>query len=88
MLSTAQSQLPAPNPPTPQELIADGLYKDLAKSCFPGRHRQARVLSPPHLALRTGGTLTSQGAPVRRCRSRFWQRTSARLPLGRAASQA
>ena len=41
MLSTAQSQLPAPNPPTPQELIADGLYKDLAKSCFPGRHRKA-----------------------------------------------
>ncbi|EOD17232.1 hypothetical protein EMIHUDRAFT_445249 [Emiliania huxleyi CCMP1516] len=23
---------------TPQELIADGLYKDLARSCFPGRH--------------------------------------------------
>ena len=39
-----------------QELIADGLYKDLARSCFPGRHHPARVLSPPHLALRTGGT--------------------------------
>ena len=25
--------------PTPQELIAGGLYTDLAKSCFPGRHR-------------------------------------------------
>ncbi|EOD04586.1 hypothetical protein EMIHUDRAFT_374556, partial [Emiliania huxleyi CCMP1516] len=24
-----------------EELIADGLYKDLAKSCFPGRHRKA-----------------------------------------------
>jgi len=23
---------------TPQELIADGLYKSLARSCFPGRH--------------------------------------------------
>ena len=32
---------PPPNPPTPQELIAGGLYKDLAKSCFPGRHRKA-----------------------------------------------
>ena len=31
---------------TPQELIAGGLYKDLAKSCFPGRHRKARALSP------------------------------------------
>ncbi|EOD32328.1 hypothetical protein EMIHUDRAFT_442023 [Emiliania huxleyi CCMP1516] len=52
---------------TPQErageLIADGLYKSLARSCFPGRHHPARAL----------------------CRLRFWQRTSARLPLGRAA---
>ena len=32
--------------PTPQELIAGGLYKDLANSCFPGRHRKARALSP------------------------------------------
>ena len=39
-----------------QELIADGLYKALARSCFPGRHHPARVLSLPHLALRTGGT--------------------------------
>ena len=31
---------------TPQELIAGGLYKDLANSCFPGRHRKARALSP------------------------------------------
>ena len=31
---------------TPQELIAGGLYTDLAKSCFPGRHRKARALSP------------------------------------------
>ena len=31
---------------TPQELIAGGLYKDLAKSCFPGRHRKARAVSP------------------------------------------
>ena len=38
---------PQPSPPqTPQELIAGGLYKDLAKSCFPGRHRKARALSP------------------------------------------
>ncbi|EOD41030.1 hypothetical protein EMIHUDRAFT_108214 [Emiliania huxleyi CCMP1516] len=28
---------------TPQELIAGGLYKDLARSCFPGRHREARA---------------------------------------------
>ena len=27
----------------PQELIAGGLYKDLARSCFPGRHREARA---------------------------------------------
>ena len=40
-----------------QELIADGLYKDLARSCFPGRHHPARALSlSPHLALRIGGT--------------------------------
>ena len=31
---------------TPQELIAGGLYRDLAKSCFPGRHRKARAVSP------------------------------------------
>ena len=41
---------------TPQELIADGLYKTLARSCFPGCHHPARALSLPHLALRTGGT--------------------------------
>ena len=40
-----------------QELIADGLYKSLARSCFPGRHHPARALClSPHLALRTGGT--------------------------------
>jgi len=39
-----------------QELIADGLYKTLARSCFPGRHHPARALSLPHLASRTGGT--------------------------------
>ena len=41
---------------TPQELIADGLYKTLARSCFPGRHHPARALSLPHLASRTGRT--------------------------------
>ena len=46
--------------PTPQELIAGGLYKDLAKSCFPGHHRKARALSPtasstPHRAFREEG---------------------------------
>ena len=62
----SQSQalnLPSPAYSPLQELIADGLYKSLARSCFPGRHHPARVLSPPHLALRIGGTLTSQGAP-------------------------
>ena len=29
-----------------EELIAGGLYTDLANSCFPGRHRKARALSP------------------------------------------
>jgi len=29
---------------TPQELIAGGLYKDLAKSCFPGRHRKVSLV--------------------------------------------
>jgi len=38
---------PCPMPSTspsnaPQELIAGGLYKDLAKSCYPGRHHEAR----------------------------------------------
>ena len=61
-------------PPTPQELIAGGLYKDLAKSCFPGHHRKARALSPtasspPHRAFRDEGRV-----PARRCRSSFWQR--------------
>ena len=32
--------------PTLQELIAGGLYRDLANSCCPGRHRTARALSP------------------------------------------
>ena len=46
---TAIPSLPSaciPLLPTPQELIAGGLYKDLANSCFPGRHRKARALSP------------------------------------------
>ena len=66
---------PQPSPPqTPQELIAGGLYKDLAKSCFPGHHRKARALSPtasspPHRAFRDEGRV-----PARRCRSSFWQR--------------
>jgi len=29
---------------TPQELIAAGLYRDLAIACFPGLHREARPL--------------------------------------------
>ncbi|EOD06896.1 hypothetical protein EMIHUDRAFT_453350 [Emiliania huxleyi CCMP1516] len=29
---------------TPQELIAGGLYKDLAKSCFPGHHRKVSLV--------------------------------------------
>ena len=48
--------LPSPAYPPLQELIADGLYKSLARSCFPGRHHPARALSLTHLALRTGGT--------------------------------
>ena len=61
MHSISGTQSPALNlppyacPPL-QELIADGLYKSLARSCFPGRHHPARVLSLPHLALRTSGT--------------------------------
>ena len=54
---------------TPQELIAGGLYTDLAKSCFPGRHRKARALAP---AFR--GVFVTRGVPVRRCRLCFWQR--------------
>ena len=48
--------LPKPACPPLQELIADGLYKSLARSCFPGRHHPARALSLPHLFLRTSGT--------------------------------
>ena len=54
----SQSQarnLPSPAYPPLQELIADGLYKDLARSCFPGRHHPARALCL-HLFLRTSGT--------------------------------
>ena len=54
---------------TPQELIAGGLYTDLAKSCFPGRHRKARAFAP---AFR--GVFVTRGVPVRRCRLCFWQR--------------
>ena len=54
---------------TPQELIASGLYTDLAKSCFPGRHRKARAFAP---AFR--GVFVTRGVPVRRCRLCFWQR--------------
>ena len=34
---------------TPQELVASGIYRDLAIACFPGLHRQERVprLSQP-----------------------------------------
>ena len=63
---------PPPNPllPTPpQELIASGLYTDLAKSCFPGRHRKARAFAP---AFR--GVFVTRGVPVRRCHLCFWQR--------------
>ena len=28
---------------TPQQLIVDGLYKNLARSCFPDPHRKARA---------------------------------------------
>ena len=42
---------PCPMPSTspsnaPQELIAGGLYKDLAKSCYPGRHHEAAAVPP------------------------------------------
>ena len=50
--SRATPPSPNPLPPTPQELIAAGLYKDLAKSCFPGRHRKALALLS-HPTLRT-----------------------------------
>ena len=56
---TAIPSLPSaciPLLPTPQGLIAGGLYKDLANSCFPGRHHPARASSLPHLFLRTSGT--------------------------------
>ena len=33
-----------------QELIAGGLYKSLARSCFPGRHHPARVLCLAHIS--------------------------------------
>ena len=50
-----------PEPPLPPALSfqrcrssspADSTYKDLANSCFPGRHRKARAPSLPQLALR------------------------------------
>ena len=60
-MTPVPSLSPPHNPllPTPQELIAGGLYKDLANSCFPGRHRKARALSPTarfaHIKLRDEG---------------------------------
>ena len=42
-----------------QELIADGLYKALARSCFRGRHHPARFVSPTSSCAPAG--LTSQG---------------------------
>ena len=37
---------------TPQELIAAGLYKDVARACFPGLHHEARA---PSFDCRTTG---------------------------------
>ena len=39
---------------TPQELVASGIYRDLAVACFPGLHREARA-SPASPCLRHSG---------------------------------
>ena len=83
--ATPPCPMPSTSPSTaPQELIAGNLYKDLAKSCYPGRHHEAlgggsalRVPFPPPNAPRC------RSLPLRRCRSCSWQRASARLRSGR-----
>ncbi|EOD27539.1 hypothetical protein EMIHUDRAFT_468827 [Emiliania huxleyi CCMP1516] len=47
---------------TPQELIAGGLYKDLARSCFPGRHREVSLVL---LAQGLGATPVKSSAGLR-----------------------
>jgi len=45
---------------TPEELILDGLYRDLAILLFPGRHREASIIS---LATRLGGMPVASHVP-------------------------
>mmetsp|Transcript_10123 Transcript_10123/g.30017 ORF Transcript_10123/g.30017 Transcript_10123/m.30017 type:complete len:139 (+) Transcript_10123:611-1027(+) len=47
---------------TPQELIAGGLYKDLARSCFAGRHREVSLAL---LAKSLGATSVKSSADLR-----------------------
>jgi len=47
---------------TPQELIADGLYKSLARSCFPGRHHPVSLAL---LAKDLGATPARSGSVAR-----------------------
>ena len=70
---------------TPQELINDGLYRDMAHPCFPRDwpHHEARALScAPRRA-----ALDVSHARSCRCRSCSWQRASARPPR-RASTRA
>ena len=70
---------------TPQELITDGLYRDMAHPFFPRDwpHHEARALScaPRHAALDVSHARSC------RCRSCSWQRASARPPR-RASTRA
>ena len=85
--------LPKPAYPPLQELIADGLYKDLARSCFPGRHHPARALSlstsrlahrrdSPARALRSAGVARASGKGPRRDSRSVGQRRKREPPLG------
>ena len=85
----SQSQarnLPSPRPlPCRSSSPMDSTRTSRARASRGATTRRARLVYTSSCA---PAALASQGVPFRRCRSRFWQRTSARLPFGRAASPA
>ena len=66
---------------TPQELISDGLYKNLAISCFPGIHRQVSLVL---LAKALESTVVRRTASAR-LRESFRERNCIRLRRRRAS---
>jgi len=74
---------------TPQELINDGLYRDMAHPCFPRDwpHHEARARARALSCAPRRAALDVSHARSCRCRSCTWQRASARPPR-RASARA